>query len=90
MRLQSVTTIITNLLHGLRGPVFLQAIIPLLRALRGVKFGNRRDVCLELLGEDGGELLRGCVGFVHDGRCGVRISVIGNDVPDDTLWRSMR
>ena len=34
-----------------------------------------------LPGEDCGELLRGCVGVVHNGRRGVRISVIGNDVP---------
>ena len=35
----------------------------------------------ELLGENGGELLRGCVGFIHDDRCGVRVSIIGNNVP---------
>ena len=50
-------------------------------ALRGVEFGDGRDVYFELLGEDGGELLRGCVGFIHDGRCGVRVSIIRNDVP---------
>ena len=52
-----------------------------MRALRGIEFGDRRDVCLELLGEDGGELLRGRIGFIHDGRRGVRVSIIGNDVP---------
>ena len=81
MRLQSAITINANLLHGLRGPDFLQATIPPLRVFSGVKFSNGRDVGFELLGEDCGELLRGCVGFVHDGRCGVRISIIGNDVP---------
>ena len=71
----------TNLLHGLRGPDFLQATIPPLRVFRGVEFGDGRDVRLELLGEDGGELLRGCIGSVHYGRRGVRIRIIGNDVP---------
>ena len=37
-----------------------------LRVFSGVEFGNGRDVCLELLGEDGGELLRGCVGMMAD------------------------
>src|SRR6185503_7488532 len=54
---------------------------PPLRVFRGVEFGDGRDVCLELLGKDGGELLRGCVGFIQDGRCGVRVSIIRNDVP---------
>ena len=52
-----------------------------LRFFRGVEFSDGRDVCLELLGEDGGELLRGCIGFVHNNRRGVRIRIIGNNVP---------
>ena len=52
-----------------------------MRALRGVEFGDGRDVCFELLGEDGGKLLGGCVGVVHDSLRGVRIGVVGNDVP---------
>ena len=39
------------------------------------------DVNFELPGQDCGELLGDCVGVVHDGRRGVRISVVGNDVP---------
>ena len=81
MQLQCATMINTNLLDGLRGPDFLQATIPPLRVFRGVEFGDGRDVRLELLGKDGGELLRGRVGFIHDGRCGVRVSIIGHDVP---------
>ena len=54
---------------------------PPLRVFSGVEFGNGRDVSFELPGEDCGELLRGSVGIIHNGRRGVRVSVIRNDVP---------
>ena len=61
-----------------------------MRVFSGVEFGDGRDVCFELPGEDCGELLRGCVGVIHNGRRGVRISVSRTTYPDDTLWRSRR
>ena len=64
-----------------RGPVSLQVIIPPLRVFSSIKFGYWGDVSFKLPGQDCGELLGGCVGVVHDGRRGVRIGVVGNDVP---------
>ena len=53
-----------NLLHGLRGPDFLQATIPPLWVFSGVELGDGRDVRFELPSKDGCKLLCGCVGFV--------------------------
>ena len=47
-----------------------------MRVFRGVEFGDGRDVCLELLGEDGGELLRGCIDFDEIGRASCRERVL--------------
>ena len=52
-----------------------------MRIFSNIEFGYRGDVSFELPGQDCGELLGGCVGVVHDGRRGVRIGVVGNDVP---------
>ena len=54
---------------------------PPLRVFYSIEFGYRWDVSFELPGQDCGELLGGCVDVVHDGRRGVRIGVVGNDVP---------
>ena len=62
-------------------PSFPTGYHPPLRVFSDVEFGDGRDVGCELLGKDGGELLCGCVGFVHNGRRGVRIGVVRNDVP---------
>ena len=59
MRLQSAITTNTNLLHGLRGPAYLQVIIPPRWIYDSIELGYRGDVGFELLG--------GCVGVVHDG-----------------------
>ena len=76
-----MTMINTNLFTWASRPNCPTGYHPPLRVFRGVEFGDGRDVRLELLGEDGGELLCGCVGFIHDGRCGVRVSIIRDDVP---------
>jgi len=55
-----------------------------LRVCSSIEFGYRGDVSFELLGQDCGELLGGCVSVIHDGRRDVRIGVVGNDVPPTT------
>jgi len=45
----SMITTNTNPLHGLRGPAFLQVIIPPLWICNSIKLGYRGDVSFELL-----------------------------------------
>ena len=54
----------TNLLHGLRGPAYLQVVIPPLWICDSIEFSYRGDVGFELFGEHHGELLGGCVGVI--------------------------
>src|SRR6185312_12432833 len=80
LKFKGTISISTNLLHGLRGPEFLQVITPLV-GLQQRRIQLWGDVSFKLRGQDSGKPLDGGVSVVHDGRRGVRAGIGRDDVP---------